>query len=171
MQLKDTDIDRFWSKVDKSGPIPAHCPEIGACWVWTAARNGSPNHQYGAIRIHGGRKTVHTHRMSWQIANGPIPAGMYVCHKCDNPACCNPSHLFLGDQGANMRDCASKGRCGGDGGAFWKAKTHCPQGHPYSGDNLRVNPKTGHRYCRECRRRNERDRYRASARYRGGGWV
>lgn len=51
-----------------------------------------------------------THRLAWQLANGPIPIGMFVCHHCDNPPCCNPEHLFLGTALDNNRDRHEKGR-------------------------------------------------------------
>ena len=90
--------------------------------------------------------------MAWELARGPIPDGLFVLHHCDNRAWVNPDHLFLGTQGDNIRDCLAKGR-------HWKhAKTHCPKGHPYSGDNLIIVKKTGHRICRTCRRAWDRAR-------------
>lgn len=57
----------------------------------------------------GGRQML-CHRLAWEFAHGPIPAGMVVCHACDNPPCCNPEHLFLGSIGDNNRDMWTKGR-------------------------------------------------------------
>src|ERR1700685_1265533 len=65
-----------------------------------------------------------------------------VLHRCDNPACFNPKHLFLGSHTDNMRDSAAKGR------HHCSRKTHCPQGHSYSGDN--VVTRNGRRHCRQC---------------------
>ena len=82
--------------------------DIGApdeCWEWKLHR-GSDG--YGHVRYNSIEQ--YAHRVSWTIANGPIPEGMYVCHKCDNPPCCNPNHLFLGTQADNMRDAIEKGR-------------------------------------------------------------
>jgi hypothetical protein len=83
------------------------------CWEWQRARN---NHSYGTITVYG-RGRVFAHRLMWELAAGPIPARQGVLHECDTPFCLNPAHLFLGDQLANMQDCAAKGRVRAPGGA------------------------------------------------------
>ena len=75
------------------------------CWVWTASRLKSG---YGVIALTRGEKLAH--RASYARFVGPIPKGKQVCHKCDNPPCCNPDHLFLASQRENLWDMVSKGR-------------------------------------------------------------
>lgn len=87
--------DAFWQKVEKTN----------SCWLWLGLRNRKG---YGAVRRN--RRMVLTHRVSWEMANGPIPARELVLHHCDMPHCVRPDHLWLGDQAANMRDMVSKGR-------------------------------------------------------------
>lgn len=88
-------VDRFWARVDKSGE----------CWVWTGAALPA-----GYGRWKGAHRLVYAHRFSWELANGPIPDGMLVCHRCDNPPCVRPDHLFLGTPTDNIRDMNAKGR-------------------------------------------------------------
>lgn len=88
---------QFWSMVD----IRAD----NDCWEWCGTRSSLG---YGHLtRKKGTRKA---HRIAYEIAVGPIPVGMVICHRCDNPACCNPSHLWAGSQSENMKDCWIKGR-------------------------------------------------------------
>jgi len=87
--------DRFWPKVDKTD----------ACWVWTANTNG-----VGYGLVFDGKTKKLAHRVSWELRHGPILKGQHVLHRCDNPGCVNPEHLFLGTAKDNMRDMRNKGR-------------------------------------------------------------
>lgn len=78
------------------------------CWPWTGVLN---RWGYGQFWMDG--KNYNASRAVYLLLVGSIPAGLVVCHRCDNPACCNPGHLWLGTQGDNVRDCASKGRSRG----------------------------------------------------------
>lgn len=102
--------DRFWEKVDRNGPVPPHRPELGACWVWTRATNGGGYGKIGSGAGGEAERTLLAPRVSWDLANGPIPDGLWVLHHCDNPPCVRPDHLFLGTAKDNTRDMIGKGR-------------------------------------------------------------
>jgi hypothetical protein len=79
------------------------------CHVWTGRMVTTQNKKGGKANLYGAISTG-THRLAWELANGPIPAGLQVLHRCDNPRCCNPDHLFVGTQQDNMADMALKKR-------------------------------------------------------------
>jgi len=97
MKITQKDINRFFEKVSP--------PNKNECWEWLYVGKG----RYGKFSLHG--KKFQAHRLSYFIYNGYMPKkDEYVCHKCDNPKCVNPDHLFLGTQQDNMDDMVSKGR-------------------------------------------------------------
>ena len=91
--IKGKDIERFWSKVNKNGD----------CWEWDSCMRSG----YGAFKLNG--KSVSAHRISWIMANGDIPDGMGILHKCNNRCCVNPAHLYVGTQKDNVRDAIAIG--------------------------------------------------------------
>lgn len=99
------DIDLFWRRVDRSNP--------DGCWPW---RGYVINSGYGNVHFRGRSRTAHS--VAFELGTGVDPRGLVVCHRCDNPVCCNPSHHFLGDAIDNAADMVAKGRnrWGGSGG-------------------------------------------------------
>lgn len=91
------DADAFWALVGQEAPE--------ACWEWDGRRNEKG---YGTLSFAG--RFARAHRVAWELTYGPIPDGMVICHRCDNPPCCNPAHLFLGTQLENIADREAKGR-------------------------------------------------------------
>jgi len=116
--LTPKDIARFWSKVDRSGG-----PD--ACWPFVGHRDKLG---YGKILI--GRSCLLTHRVAWISTNGPIPNGLCVLHRCDNPPCCNPAHHFIGTRVDNSADMIAKGRQKpGGAGRSWNGERAGERNH------------------------------------------
>lgn len=133
-------LEKLYSKVERD--------PLTGCFNWIAAKC---NDGYGQICI-GNKKIRRAHRVSYQLHYGVDPLGLCVLHKCDNPSCVNPQHLFLGTHTDNMRDMLVKGR------NAHKNKTHCKHGHEYTEDNMY---KYGNaRHCKTCVKLREKSRVR-----------
>ena len=139
---------RFWARVDQSGG-----PD--ACWPWMLNRDKRSG--YGRLRV----DTIGflPHRWLLGMLRGKPLAWSegereMACHRCDNPPCCNPTHLYVGDQYQNMRDSVERGR------HAEASQTSCKYGHLLAGDNLYVRSLNGWRGCRTCRRRSSQENTR-----------
>lgn len=112
-----------------------------SCWLWTAVKTPSG---YGHFRVENYVAKKYAHRLSYEQYVGPIPPGLCVLHRCDNPSCVNPKHLFVGDYKANNQDKSNKGR------HHNQKKTHCPLGHAYDLEKKLKGGRTS-RGCSICR--------------------
>lgn len=128
----DKIVNPFWSQVDKSGD----------CWVWIGHKDQDG---YGIIAF--GQISYRAHRVAYAAEVGEITPGMLVCHRCDNPSCVRPSHLFLGDHLVNQRDKWTKNR----GNKHKLERTACRYGHPYTPETTYL-WKGRIRVCRICKK-------------------
>jgi hypothetical protein len=135
-----TTEERFWAKVDKSGE----------CWVWTGTTKERFGLRYGYFYANG--KNVRAHRLAAEMKHGPIPEGMVVCHRCDNPPCVRPDHLWIGTRSENQTDMWLKGR----GRTDTSRSPVCRSGHPMTPENTyhrlrkRKTRTSRERECRRC---------------------
>lgn len=133
MTDRDALIKRFMDKVQ---PEP-----MSGCWLWVGSLNGDG---YGQFSIKG--KSISAHRFSYMEFVGPIPDGLHLDHICRVRCCANPAHL----EPVTNQENSIRGAKHGTYGKAQRDKTHCANGHPYAGDNLRFRPDTGYRICRTC---------------------
>lgn len=115
-------------------------PNTG-CWLWLGETKGGG---YPVIRERKTRKHVLVTRIILAMREGPLPSNIFACHKCDNPPCINPEHLFAGTNQDNVIDSVKKRR-------HWQSKkTECVNGHPYVSQNVRIDLH-GKRVCLACK--------------------
>lgn len=149
-----TRTEGFWRRVDKNGPISAHRPDLGPCWIWT--RKPNPD-GYGHTRWVS-QKYILTHRLAWLLTYGWLPPRpLELDHLCRVRLCCNPHHLEVVTTQENINR--------GEVGRNMRKKTHCPHGHPYAGRNVIINA-NGARICRECTNARAREYQRKKRRER-----
>lgn len=111
------------------------------CWEHQGWKN-----EWGYAQLSIRNKRWMAHRLMYTLHKGAIPAGMDCLHRCDNPPCCNPDHLWLGTQLENSLDMVAKGRTDA------QKRTHCPYGHAYEGDNVLRWGSGKWRTCKTCTR-------------------
>lgn len=137
--------DRFWAKVNKDGPVPEYAPNLGPCWLWTAHVG---KHGYGEIGSGGkGGKTLLAHRVSYELANGPLPEGErdhHIDHLCRVTSCVNPAHLEYVTASVN----SLRGLTPQVQRARGAANATCGRGHKWTPANTYWHK--GRRCCRAC---------------------
>jgi hypothetical protein len=145
--------ERFFKKVNKSGS-----EAYPDCWIWEAGKNSK---DYGSFKYYQDKPAIGSHVSSYLFHIGEVPKGLFVCHRCDNPPCVNPEHLFLDTNSGNMKDMFKKGR----NPPQTKKQTHCKKGHSFEEfEPIVYVKKQGrqigeeYRVCKECKRINDSKR-------------
>lgn len=132
--------NRFWVRVKKTD----------TCWLWTGTKTRG-----GYGRVWFNKRNQPVTKIAWLLTYGEkFPEGLDACHKCDNPSCVRPDHIFPGTALDNMRDAKRKGRLNLKGlelGNRFKTQTHCKRGHEFTPDNTYVHIRGGGRLVRNCR--------------------
>lgn len=130
-------IARFWSKVDKDGPVPDYAPELGSCWLWT----GLLQKGYGRFSVD--QRYQFAHRFSLSLVGRVVPSGYHTDHLCRIRACVNPTHLDIVTPQMNLLR-------GDTIPARNAAKTHCKHGHEFTPENTYRRTDNAGRQCRVC---------------------
>jgi hypothetical protein len=141
LHVKNPEYDRHWIERHKR-----RCTvDANGCWLWTGFKHPKG---YGSTSYRN--RSTNVHRAMYQAVHGvKLRPDQFVCHRCDVPSCCNPEHLFLGNNDVNMADKCAKGR------HHEMKVTHCPRGHAYDEANTEIKP-NGSRSCRTCCRARQR---------------
>ncbi len=149
--------ERFWLLVNKNGPVPEHCPDLGPCWPWLGALDAGGYPQFRRSHSSGMERA---HRVSYEIVHGEIPDGKEIDHICHDPRTCNLGNLCPHRSCANpdhLKPATSKENCSPERSNIGvavkdraKLITHCPRGHEYTEGNTYLF--RNHRQCNICRR-------------------
>lgn len=130
-QITGNDLARFWSKVDKNGPVSAYRPALGKCWMWTGTINDRSGYGYFTVgNSRADRRNRSAHRYSYELIVGPVPRALDVDHLCRVRNCVNPAHLEAVTRKENVRR-ASR--------ALWELRDNrCAKGHEMTPENTLI---------------------------------
>jgi hypothetical protein len=149
--VRPTPEERFWAKVDKSGPVPPERPDLGNCWLWTGSQNRDG---YGQVNRQG--KTLGAHRVGYELQGDPIPDGLTVDHLCRVRHCMRRSHMEAVPQSVNW----ARGTFAERRAEYHESRRqirYCKRGHEYTEENTARTNK-GYRSCRQCKAAYDRQR-------------